>query len=179
MNNIIDQLLFNQYAHIFFGVCTTIYNLIPNTTIKDESYELFQIFVANFKHCNQRLFKEIYDQRRDLILLGTDTWIHDDLRMEYEFGSVMITYLYSKAIELSPKSLLHQKLIHPLLEIFLLICPNEDMSSLRIYRDNVGSVLMAHMVDNIIQTCNDGITEINHQVSDIVDSIGDRIKMIL
>lgn len=154
-----------------FIVCENIRNKISSVKIINSNnvvYASFSKFVKIYDEIGAEesmiIFEEFYKKKRIQILCKKDNWIRDKAILEYPSvkkvktkGMILLSIFYNNALEIAKEAerdvvefgreseaanvYLPEEMIYLLIEIFLLVCPNDDVEILQGYKQEVLSEL--------------------------------------
>jgi len=137
---------------------------------KNMIYDSYEQFVDTYEQIGAEdtmiIFEKFYMEKRFQILSRKDTWIGNNSKAVIEFPSkkktkrrkaIFLSIYYHNAKDLSAEAekevteynreeeadnvYLPEEMIYPLLEIFALVAPEEDMDKLNIYREEIKAEL--------------------------------------
>lgn len=154
-----------------FVVCENIRNKVSSTKVINSNnvvYASLDKFMALYNDIGAEdtmiIFEELYKKKRIQILCKKDNWIREKATVEYPTtrkvktkGMILLSIFYNNALEISKEAerdvvefgreseagnvYLPEELLYPLLEIFLLVAPSEDLEILESYKNEIVSEL--------------------------------------
>lgn len=154
-----------------FIVCNNIKNKVSTIKIVNSNnvvYASLDKFINLYNDIGAEdsmvIFEELYKKKRIQILCKKDTWIREKAILEYPTtkkvktkGMILLSIFYGNALDIAKEAekdvvefgredeaanvYLPEELIYPLLEIFLLVAPQEDLEILESYKQEIVSEL--------------------------------------